>query len=68
MIKSNLVKVATTVGNFAKNEFMCALEEHQVKELLRKTESHRRTERVIASAKLKKFYPDVYHELKGCGK
>lgn len=68
MIKSNLVKFATTLGNFAKNEIMSALEAHKVRELLRKTESSKRTERVIAYAKLKKFHPDIYSELKGCGK
>ena len=68
IIKSNLVKIATTVWDFAKNELMCAIEEYKIKELVKKTESSKLTERALARAKLKKDFPEIYHELKGDGK
>lgn len=63
MIKSNFVKAVKVVGSFAKNELLCAVEDYKVKELIRKTQSSRQAERILAKAKLKKFYPEVYEEL-----
>ena len=63
MIKSTIVKTVKNVGYFAKEEFLSAIDDHRVKELLRKSQSPKLTERILAKAKLKKFYPEVWSVL-----
>lgn len=63
MIKSSLVKAVKTVGSFAKNEILCAVDDYKVKELIKKAQSSKQAERILAKAKLKKFYPEVYEVL-----
>lgn len=63
MNKSSLVKAVKIVGNFAKNEILSAVDDYKVKELIKKAQSSKQTERILAKAKLKKFYPEVYEVL-----
>ena len=73
VIKSTIVKTVKNVGYFAK-EFLSAIDEYRVKELVRKSQSPRLTERILAKAKLKKYYPEVWsvlnisEEMKQCSK
>ena len=59
MIKSLVERTVKSIGIFAKEELLSAVDDHHVKELIKKTQSSRRTEAIIAKAKLKKFYPEV---------
>ena len=74
MIKSTIIKTVKNVGYFAKEELLTAIDDYRVKELVRKSQSPRLTERILAKAKLKKFYPEVWsvlimsEEMKQCSK
>ena len=63
MLKSAIERVVKNIVYFTKNEILCAIENHQIMELFRKAQSSNNIERVLAKAKLKKFYPEVYSEL-----
>ena len=63
VIKSTIVKTVKNFGYFAKEELLTAIDDHRVKELVRKSQSPKLTERILAKAKLKKFYPEVWSVL-----
>lgn len=65
MLKMLVVKAVKSVANFTKNEIQCAVEDYHVACLVRKTNSPSRTQKVIAFATLRKYYPEVYVEVKG---
>jgi len=64
LIKSTVVNVVKNIAYLTKNEILCAVEDYKAKKLIEKTQSSKRTERILAKAKLKKFYPDVWEALK----
>ena len=64
MIKSTIIKTVKNFGYFAKEELLSAIDDHRVKELVRKSQSPKLTDRILAKAKLKKFYPEVWSVLK----
>ena len=74
MIKSTIIKTVKNFGYFAKEELLTAIDDHRVKEFVRKSQSPKLTERILAKAKLKKFYPEVWNvlnlseEMKQCSK
>jgi len=63
MLKSAIERVERNIVYFTKNKILYAIENHQTMELLRKAQSSNNIERVLAKAKLKKFYPEIYNEL-----
>ena len=63
MLKTVILNATKKVGYFAKNELLCMIDDHKVKELVKKTQSPKITEQILAKAKLKKFYPEVWDVL-----
>jgi hypothetical protein len=63
LIKSTVSKAIQVVGSFAKNKILSVVEDYKVKELIRKSQSSKRPEKILAKAKLKKHYPEVYSVL-----
>jgi hypothetical protein len=58
-----MIKAVKTVGTFAKREIQSALNDHKLKALINKTESPKIAEKILAKAKLKKDYPEIYSML-----
>ena len=58
-----MINAVKTVATFAKEEVLSAVNDFRVKELVKKTQSSKRTERILAKAKLKKFYPNIWDVL-----
>jgi len=44
----------------AKEELLSAVDDYRAKELIKKSLSPKKTESILAKAKLKKFYPEVF--------
>ena len=63
MLKEKLINHGKGLYYIIEQEILNAVDDHKVKELIRKTRSPYRTEQILAEAKLKMFYPEVWDVL-----
>jgi len=64
MLKEKVVNLGKNLSFNLKEYFLTKIEEHQVEQLLNKTRSSRKNTSIIAKAKLKKFFPEVWEIVK----
>jgi len=64
MLKEKVINVGKTAYFNFTEYFLTKIEEHQVEQLLNKTRSSRKNTSIIAKAKLKKFFPEVWEIVK----
>ena len=60
MLKEKIVNLGKTAYFNLQEYLLTKIEEHQVEQLLNKTRSSRKNTSIIAKAKLKKHFPEVY--------
>ena len=60
MLKEKIINHGKGLYYIIEQEILNAVDDFRVKELIRKTQSPYRTEQILAKAKLKMFYPEVF--------